>query len=75
MDVADQRWIGLSRPTTAPPTTPSSFAWVTGEALGYQNWAATEPNGSGECVRMRNTTNDWADQTCTTDYAAICERE
>ena len=74
MGAGQNRWIGLSRPTTASPTDPKSFAWVTGEAETYMNWAAGEPNGSGECARMRNT-NDWTDNSCTTGYDAICERE
>src|SRR5262249_30911412 len=69
-----QRWIGLSRPTTASPTDPASFVWVTGEPTSsFQKWATGEPNGSGECVRLRNS-NDWGDQTCTTTYDAVCER-
>ena len=74
MDPTNQRWIGLSRPVAAPPTDPKSFVWVTAEAVSYTNWAPTEPNGSGECVRLRNT-NDWGDQACTVTYDAICERE
>jgi hypothetical protein len=74
MSSGSNRWIGLSRPTTAPPTDPKSFVWVTAEAVSYTNWAATEPNGSGECARLR-TSNDWADTSCTTLYGAICERE
>lgn len=72
------RWIGLRRPTNSPQAE-SSFYWVTNEVLSYRNWdvysdADKEPNGSGECVRMRFT-NMWADALCTDALAVICEHE
>ncbi|MGZ3418365.1 MAG: C-type lectin domain-containing protein [Polyangiales bacterium] len=67
------RWIGLSRPAGSP-STEASFVWVTAEAVSYKKWASGEPNGSGECVRLR-ASNDWGDQGCNTNLDAICERE
>lgn len=61
------RWIGLRRTTTM-------FTWITGETLSYTKWEPGEPNGSGECARLR-ATNVWADQNCNTNEEAICERE
>jgi hypothetical protein len=62
------RWIGLRRVGAA------AFTWTTGEAIGYTKWAPGEPNGSGECARLRNT-NEWADQNCNSTEVAICERD
>jgi hypothetical protein len=67
------RWIGLSRPASSP-STEASFVWVTGEAVSFKKWAGGEPNGSGECARVR-ASNDWGDQGCNTNLDAICERE
>jgi hypothetical protein len=67
------RWIGLSRPVGSQPRD-SSYVWVTGEARTYTNWEFGEPNGSGECARLRPG-GRWADNTCSTALAAICERE
>lgn len=68
-----ERWIGLRRPFSAP-STPSAFAWVTGESAPYAKWGLGEPNGSGTCARLR-TSNDWGDLACNTGLGAICERD
>ena len=67
-----ERWIGLYRPEGSPYMA-SSFRWVTTETGTYRNWASGEPNFSGSCARMR--TDGWADQSCATNYIAVCERE
>ncbi len=67
------RWIGLSRPKGSP-SAEASFAWVTGEPSTYERWSGDEPNGSGECARLRGD-GRWADADCGASYVAICERE
>lgn len=74
MRAGRERWIGLRRPDGAPGTTASSFAWITGESGAYAKWGRGEPNDSGACARLRSS-NDWGDQSCTTSYEAICERD
>ncbi len=69
-----ERWIGLLRTGDAGATNPAAFTWITGEPSTFANWTAGEPNGSGPCARLR-TDGTWADQTCATSLAAICERE
>lgn len=67
------RWIGLSRPKGSASTA-ASFAWITGEPKPFERWNDAEPDGSGECARLR--TNDrWADTGCNSAHEAICERE
>jgi hypothetical protein len=75
-------WIGMKRTGTGA----TDFAWETGEAVSYWNWASGEPNnetGSENCVVMwgphlSNTSfrSHWNDMPC--DYASvdavICER-
>jgi len=69
------RWIGLSKAAAAPPVD-SSYQWITGEArAGYSNWSPGEPNGSGNCVRMKAGGVQWADDECTNLHDAVCERE
>ncbi len=61
------RWIGFRR-------TGAMFEWITGEAASYTKWATGEPNGSGECARLR-ADNAWADQNCVQSEVALCERD
>jgi hypothetical protein len=69
------RWMGLSKNTSDPPTD-ASYRFITGEARGtYSNWFPGEPNGSGDCVRMKAGGVQWADDGCTNLHDAICERE
>ena len=69
------RWIGLSR-TAVAPAVDSSYQWITGEPrAGYSSWSPGEPNGSGTCVRMKAGGVQWADDGCTDQRDAICERE
>jgi hypothetical protein len=69
------RWMGLSK-NTSDPATDASYHFVTGEARGgYSNWSRAEPNGSGDCVRMKAGGVQWADDACTNLHDAICERE
>ena len=69
-----ERWIGLARTSDAGVTDAAAFAWITGEPSTFAHWTPGEPNGSGPCVRMK-TDGTWADQTCATSLAAICEFE
>ena len=82
-------WIGLS--LADPSKSPDSicklisdqcpFQWVTGEALGYTDWAKrsgsdSEPNYTGSCVRLQAADETWADTGCTgSKYQAICEED
>jgi hypothetical protein len=69
------RWMGLSK-NASDPATDASYQFVTGEARGgYSNWSPGEPNGSGDCVRMKAGGSQWADDGCTNLHDAICERE
>jgi hypothetical protein len=67
------RWIGLFRPEGSP-VTETSYRWVTTEPVTYTNWDPSEPNFSGSCVRLRSD-GAWADNSCSTNLTAICERE
>jgi hypothetical protein len=67
------RWIGLSRPVGSPARD-ASYVWITGEPRTYTNWDSGEPNGSGECVRLR-VGGRWAGNICASAVAAICERD
>jgi hypothetical protein len=62
------RWIGLRR--SGSP----NWTWITGEPFGYTSWAQGEPNGTGECVRMRENGGQWTDRACTDTFGGICER-
>jgi hypothetical protein len=69
------RWMGLSKMTSAAAAD-ASYHFITGEARGsYSNWATGEPNGSGDCVRMKAGGVQWGDDVCTNLHDAICERE
>jgi hypothetical protein len=67
------RWIGLSRPAASLPVA-TSYAWITAEPASYAHWGNGEPNFTGECVRIMQGAT-WADNPCTTNYYALCERE
>jgi hypothetical protein len=72
---SQERWLGLRRPNGSP-SQDSSFAWSSNEPRGgYSNWESGEPNGSGECVRMRTSTAKWSDLSCTQQRSGLCERE
>jgi hypothetical protein len=69
------RWMGLSK-NAADPATDASYQFITGEPRGtYSNWYPGEPNGSGNCVRMKAGGVQWADDDCANLHDAICERE
>jgi hypothetical protein len=69
------RWMGLSKNAT-DPATDASYQFITGEPRGtYSNWFPGEPNGSGNCVRMKAGGVQWADDDCANLHDAICERE
>jgi hypothetical protein len=67
------RWIGLGR-AEGSPFEKSSYKWITGEPVSYSNWESSEPNFSGNCVRLRGD-GLWADYSCSQTLSAICERE
>lgn len=68
-----ERWIGMYRPESSPYAA-TSYRWVTPETSTYRNWGMSEPNFSGQCVRML-ADGKWADQRCDWNFIAICERE
>lgn len=55
--------------------TEGTFAWVTGEAWGFDNWAAGEPNDSGaeDCVQWLPS-GQWNDFECDGQLPGLCER-
>jgi hypothetical protein len=81
----DERWIGLRRPTGSP-VADASYVWTTGEPRSFQNWSTSknEPDGScptcnngaipAECGRMI-ATGEWADDSCSAQHPALCERD
>jgi hypothetical protein len=62
---------------------PGKYAWVTGEAWGYTNWHAMQPDGSCTCQFTSSCACDhwlavgmdgtWYDRADTTDRPYICE--
>lgn len=75
LNTSADRWMGLSKMTSAAATD-ASYHFITGEARGgYSNWATGEPNGSGDCVRMKAGGVQWGDDVCTNLHDAVCERE
>lgn len=59
-------WIGLEAVGA-----PAVHTWPDGTAATYTAWGAGEPNGTGTCVRTRDT--GWADAPCGTNYPYLCE--
>ncbi|XP_067410774.1 mannose-binding protein-like [Emydura macquarii macquarii] len=55
--------------------TEGTFTYLSGEAIGYSNWAPGEPNNSGEienCVEMY-IDGSWNDKSCDERRLIICE--
>ncbi len=71
--VGGDLWIGLSK-EEGTPFVKASFQWATGEAVTYDDWDVTEPNGSGNCARIKKG-DRWADWPCADLFLAVCERE
>ncbi len=65
-------WIGMM--AVLPSKEESDFGWVTGEPVKLDAWARDQPNGDGACVAFDDE-GAWIDHSCTTKYAALCERE
>ena len=42
--------------------------------MSYERFEPGEPNGSGDCVRMRSN-GQWGDRDCAEMYRYVCERE
>ena len=60
-------WIGLN-----DVIVDGTYGWVTAETFAFTDWAAGEPNDSGDCVRLQG--GRWADMACTLDRPYLCER-
>jgi hypothetical protein len=73
----DYYWMGLLQdPQGQEPA--GGWGWVTGEALGYANWASTEPNNQGGNENhgaMHRATGAWNDGRGTSALRAVIERE
>lgn len=72
-DVGSGFWIDLSVTETE-----GIYAWNTGEALGYTNWAPTEPNNPGEEDRVEvyldfGLVGRWNNLAGTELRSAVCE--
>jgi len=71
------RWIGLQ--SAAPSNNKSDFSWITGEAATLDKWMAGRPHSAGACVVLHSPSysppNVWEDDSCSTKYLHICERE
>ncbi len=65
-------WIGLSDRDTE-----GTYAWYSGTAVSYTNWAPGEPNdpsGHSDCVAFgRNSTETWSDEQCNAARPFVCE--
>lgn len=63
------RWIGLTDSgetsgldSAVMPGSEGTFAWITGEAVGYTNWAGPEPNDvGGEDAAHLRSNGEWND--------------
>lgn len=58
-----------------------TFVWASGEAMGYTNWRAGEPNDGGaeagpeDCMILEaDTEGTWDDRGCGALYPYLCER-
>lgn len=78
-------WIGATDGRQAKESGSGNYAWVSGEAFGYENWAQGEPNAGDKdcgffekcyehCATMRDD-GTWNDSFCEDDeYPFVCER-
>ncbi|EDO48559.1 predicted protein [Nematostella vectensis] len=62
-------WIGLRNYTGA-----KGLAWIDGTPVDFLNWASSEPNWNGNCVRVRARDDDWLDRQCSSTYNFVCKR-
>ncbi|XP_069975721.1 perlucin-like [Penaeus vannamei] len=59
-------WVGLQRPN----------GWIDGRRDEPSEWASNEPNDSGACARLRESSDfKAADHGCLNSYKVICEQE
>lgn len=50
------------------------WEWITGETWSYSNWAAGEGTSqSQDCLQLGNTDYTWADASCRSSGAYVCE--
>lgn len=73
-------WIGGTDGLASSSSTQGTYAWVTGEAMSYPNWASGEPNwgscGSGcyeHRVALKKSDGKWEDLRDADSYDGICE--
>lgn len=83
IDSANERWIGLSKPTLADPNTKDNYQWVDGSAfdpVAFDGFAAGEPNDTtgNPAARFRGTDGLWYDRVGSTGTTAgidaLCEK-
>ena len=60
-------WIGLNDKDKK-----GSFVWIDGTRSSYTNWHSSEPDDSGDCVRMVSD-GTWKDKSCSEKYQYVCE--
>lgn len=60
------RWVGARGAN-------GEYAWITGEAFAYSNWAASQPDVTTECLAIRS--EGWFAEPCNGQYRFICEYE
>lgn len=70
LDPGDAKWLGGQR-------SGGSFQWADGDPFLFTNWNSTEPNNTGDCVRMGQngggSSNRWFDTPCSDPYWYVCE--
>lgn len=65
-------WIGASDVAME-----SRFTWPNTQILGYEKWAANEPNEAAspeDCVAMDEKTSFWGDESCGLLLESICQK-
>ena len=53
----------------------ASFGWSSGSAATYRDWRFDEPNNTGDCVTIEETSDNWRDISCSSFYRYICEKK
>lgn len=67
--LATGAWIGFGDPVTE-----ATYRWVSGEPVGFINWAATQPDNANneDCVTLLGS-QLWNDDNCAALHGFICE--
>jgi cysteine-rich repeat protein len=86
--VRSSKYIGAFEDVELMSEAKGEYAWTTGEALGFENWGAQQPDRAGErCTQYSNNPRcyehcafmlgdgTWADQRCDLEDGYVCEWE